>query len=87
MVNTEFTGEPFYAFHRFIHQPLRAGNLFFEAAGVDRGLLFQRQQPDIDAQQRLGDFIMQVAADLLSLVLLRRQNLVGQVLQMLLQAT
>jgi hypothetical protein len=85
MVNTEFTGEPFYAFHRFIHQLLRADNLFFEAVGVDRRRLFQRQQPDIDAQQRLGNLIMQVAADFLSLVLLRRQNLVGQALQMLLQ--
>ncbi|MCL5096021.1 MAG: hypothetical protein M1608_00495, partial [Candidatus Omnitrophica bacterium] len=63
-----------------------AGNLFLEVAGVDRGLLFQRQQPDIDAQQSLGDFIMQIAADPLSFVLLRRQNLVGQALQMLLQA-
>jgi hypothetical protein len=23
-----FTGEPCYAFHRYIHQPLRAGNRF-----------------------------------------------------------
>ena len=87
MVNTEFTCEPFYAFYRFIHQPLRADNLFIEAAGVEGGLLFQCQQADIDAQQRLGDFIMQVAADLFSLVLLRRQKLVGQALQMLLEAT
>jgi hypothetical protein len=87
MVNTEFTREPFYAFYRFINQPLRADNLFFEAAGVDGGLLFQRQQSDIDAQQRLGNFIMQVAADLFSLVLLRQQELVGQSLQMLLETT
>jgi len=47
---------------------------------------FQRQQANIDAQQRLGNLIMQVAADPLSFVLLRRQKLVGQALQMFLQA-
>ena len=29
-----FTSEPFYGFHRHIHQPLRAGNLLLEALGV-----------------------------------------------------
>ena len=45
---------------------------------LTRGLLFQGRQPDIDARQSLGDDIMQFAADLLALFLLRRQNLAGQ---------
>ena len=85
MVFAAFTGELFYGLRRYLHQPLGAGNLLFDALGVDRGLLFQRQQSDIDSQQRLGDFILQVLADLPSLPLLRRQNPVGQELQMFLQ--
>ena len=46
--------------------------------GVDGCLFFQSRQPDIDAGQRLGDDIMQFAADLLALFLLRRQKLAGQ---------
>ena len=49
-----------------------------EALGVERGLLFQGRQPDIDARQSLGDDIMQFAADPLALLLLRRENLAGQ---------
>jgi hypothetical protein len=49
---------------------LRADNLFLQLVGVDRRLLFQRQQPDIDAQQSLGDVIVQIAAGLLSVLLL-----------------
>jgi len=36
-------------FDRHIHQPLGVGNLFLQALGVDRSLLFQRQQSDIDS--------------------------------------
>src|SRR5439155_8025509 len=43
IVNAEFTGEALDALHRFIHQVLRADNFFFEAVGVDGGLLFQGQ--------------------------------------------
>ena len=56
-----------------------------EALGVDRGLRFQGRQPDIDARQGLGDDIMQFAADLLALFLLRRQKLAGQMPQLFLQ--
>ena len=58
MMVADFTSEPFDAFQRYIHQSLRAGNLFLKARGVDRVHLFQRQQPDIDSQQSLGDFIL-----------------------------
>lgn len=82
----EFTRELIHGSDRFFHQPLRAGNLVFEALRVDRRLLFQRQQPDIDAQQGLGNLIVQLGADLLSFRLLCRQNLVSQMPQMFLQA-
>ena len=87
MMDAEFMREAIDRLDGLFHQPLRAGNFFFEALSVDRGLLFQRQQANIDAQQRLGDFIMQIATDLLSFVLLCLQNLAGQALQMFLQAT
>ena len=74
----QFAGEPMHDVHRFLHQPLRAGDVAVEALGVERGLLFQGRQPDIDARQGLGDDIMQFAADLLALFLLRRQKLAGQ---------
>ena len=51
---------------------------------LSRGLLFQGRQPHIDARQGLGDDIMQFAADLLALFLLRRQNLAGEQPQLLL---
>jgi hypothetical protein len=49
-----------------------------------RRLLFQGRQPHIDARQGLGDDVMQFAADFLSLILLRRENLAGQPPQLLL---
>ena len=70
--------------HRLFHQPLRARDGFLQAFGVDRGLLRQGRQMDIDARQRLGDFIVQLAADLLPLFLQRGENLAGQVPQLVL---
>ena len=51
---------------------------FWRPLVLSRGLGFQGRQPDIDARQGLGDFIMQLAADPLALFLLRRQKLAGQ---------
>ena len=82
----QFAGELMHDVHRFFHQPLRAGDVAVQALGVERGLLFQGRQPDIDARQGLGDYIMQFAADLFSLLLLRRENLAGQLPQLLLHA-
>ena len=70
---------------RFYHQPLRAGDFIFETLGVAPGLLFQGEQPDIDAQQSLGDFILKFAADLFAFILLRRQHLMRQLPQTFLQ--
>ena len=58
---------------------------FPQAFGIDPSLLFQGEQPDVDAQQSLRDFILKLKTDLLSVLLLRRQNLVGQLPQTLLQ--
>ena len=74
----QFAGEPMHDVHRVLHQLLRAGDVSLKAFGVERGLFFQGRQPDIDARQGLGDDIMQFAADLLALFLLRRQKLAGQ---------
>ena len=63
------------------------GNSFFEPLGIDCGLSFQCHQSNIDSQQRLGDFVMQLVAHLRSLVLLRQQNLTGQMPYMLLHKT
>ena len=46
------------------------------------GLVLQVCQMDVDAGQGLGDFIMQFAADLPALLLLRLKQLAGQVAQL-----
>ena len=54
-MEVEFTREPIDRLDGLFHRRLRAGDFIFEALDVDRGLLFQWQQPDIDSQS-LGDF-------------------------------
>ena len=71
----QFARELMHDVHRLLHQPVRAGDAAFEAPGVQRGFLLQRGQPDADARQRLGDDIVQLAADLFSLILLHRDDL------------
>ena len=48
-----------------------------ESCGVVPGLLFHGEQPDIDAQQSLGDFILEFMADLVTFIFLRRQHSPG----------
>ena len=81
-----FTSEALDSFCSLIDQGLGAGNFLFEALRVYLSLLFQRQQSDVDSQQGLGDFILKIAADLFSFILLRRQDSMGQMPQMTLQA-
>ena len=71
-------GEPMHDIHRLLNHPLRAGDLFLEAFGIDRGFRFQGRQPHIDTRQGLGNLIMQLMADLLAFFLLRHQELAGQ---------
>ena len=68
---------------------VEAGAQFLQrgyGVAAERGLLFQAPQPDIDARQSLGDFVLQISAHLFSFVLLRHQKLAGQKPQLLLHA-
>ena len=67
--------------HRILHQLLRARNFSLQTQSRPRA---QRRQLNIDADQRLDDPVMQLAADLLSLLLLRGQYLARQSNQLLL---
>jgi hypothetical protein len=87
MMEAEFMREAVDRAHGLFHQPLRAGNLILEAAGVDLGRLFQRQQPDIDPKQDLPDFIVKQMAGLPPFVLVRREDRTRQMPQFRLQAT
>ena len=80
----QIPGKLMHDIHCLLHQPLRADDASLQAPGVTRGLLFQTCQAHIDARQRLGDDIMQFAADLLSLFLLHRQKLAGKQPQLIL---
>ncbi len=71
----QLAGKLMHDVHGFFHEPLRAGDVAVEAAGADRRLLFQDRQPDVDARQCLGDDIMEFAADALSFLLLRQDDL------------
>ena len=84
---TQFAGELMHDVHRFFHQLLREGDVTRKALGVDPSLLFQGGQADVDARQSLGDDIMQLAAEALSLLFLGLQNLTGQMPQLFLHDT
>ena len=78
-------GDPPHGPRRFYQQSPRAGDFILDNLGVVLGLLFQLEQPDIDAQQRLRDFILKFQADFLALFFLRHQHLVRQLPQTFLQ--
>jgi hypothetical protein len=80
---TQFPGKPMNHVHRLLHQKLRPFDLFLELLWVARCFPGQGRQVDIDAHQALGDFIMQLAADSFSFLLLRVQNLMGKLAQLL----
>ena len=72
--------------HRLLHKLLRARDVLGEPLRILRRLNSQVREMDIDARQRLGDEIVQLAADSLSILLLIRQNPAGQVPQFFQQA-
>jgi hypothetical protein len=80
----EFVRKPPHERRRFYHQSLGAGNFVFESAGFAPGGLLQQQQPDIDAQQSLGDFVPEFMAEFYALILLPCQHPVRQLPQLLL---
>ena len=69
----QFARELMHDVHRFFHQPLRARDVAVKTLGVDRRLLGQGRQPDVDARQGLGDDIMEFAADFPAFLLLGRR--------------
>ena len=83
----QIAGELMHLLHRFFHQPLRACDLLRETTGAARSLPRQCRQLDIDAHQGLDDFIMQIAADAHSFLLLCLQNSMRQVPQLSLHVT
>lgn len=69
----------FHGFTGLRHETLRDRNVPIKALGSGSGFVFQGQQPDIDTEQSLRDFILQFATDLFSFLLLGAQNLMGEV--------
>ncbi len=57
---------------------LRIGDVLLESFGPAPGLLLQREQPHVDAEQSLRELVLELAADRFAVVLLRRQNPVRQ---------
>ena len=78
LIIVDFMRKTPHGFSRLCHQPSRAGDFFLETFGIAPGFLFQGEQPDIDPQQILGDFILEFTADLLAFILLRTQHPVRQ---------
>jgi hypothetical protein len=61
-------------YHRF----LCAGDVLLKSFRAPARLPLQREQPHVDSQQRLRDLILELVADLLSVVFLCRQNAVRE---------
>ena len=74
LMNVEFTRELIDRLDGFSQQPLRVVDFLFESGRLALGRLLQGQQPNVDAQQGLGDFIPQIVACLLYTSLRRRQR-------------
>jgi hypothetical protein len=74
----QFAGSPPHNVSGCYHGLLRAGDVLLEAFRAAPRFLLQRDQPHVDAQQRLGDLILQFLADRFAVVFLRRQNPVRQ---------
>ena len=74
----QVAGELMDIVHRFLHEPLRLGYFLRELSGAAGGLVGQRAQMHADADQGLGDFIVQLAADPLAFRFLRVKDLMGE---------
>jgi hypothetical protein len=69
---------------RFLHHAVQAGNFALQGFGVAGGLMGEGRHGDVDADEGLGDDVMQFAADALAFLLLGVQNLMGQLAEPLL---
>ena len=79
ILNRSFARELVNDIHRFLDETLRVGDMLREALLADAGLYLEGGQLDIDSREGLDDLIMELAADLLSLLLLGRQYLMRKV--------
>ncbi len=80
----QFAGEPMQRVHRFFHEPSCPRDSLLEGPGLNPRLPGQGQEIEINTNQGLGHLIMELAADALSLLLLRPQHQVGQMPQLFL---
>jgi hypothetical protein len=76
LVVVEFSRESIDRPDRFHHQSLRAGDFFLKVCAAALGRRFQVQEPNMDSQQGLADFILKLVADRMPLILLFRHNVV-----------
>jgi hypothetical protein len=81
----DFAGGPLHNGSGSYHRLLGAGDVLLESFRAAPRFLLQRQQPHVDAQQRLRDLGLELAADRFAVVFLRRQNPVRQPAQTFLE--
>lgn len=81
---TELAGELLDEVDRFFDEALGAGDVEIEAPGLELGLLLERGQPDGDAREGLGDDVVELAADFLTLFFLGGKDLAGEMPEFLL---
>ncbi len=74
----DFAGGPPHDRGGFYHRPLGTGDVILEAFLADPRFLLQREQPDINAQQGLGDFLLEFTTDEFAIAFLRREHPVRQ---------
>ena len=80
----QFAREPVHGVDRIFHEPLRLADLLHQVLDVDPRLHLEGGEMNVDADQRLDDFVMQLPADALALLLLGEEKLAGEMAQLLL---
>jgi hypothetical protein len=74
----EFAREAVHDLDRLLHDAARGGDFLGEGRRVGRMRLAQVQEPHVDAGEDLADLVVQRAADLAALFLLREDHLAGE---------
>ena len=81
MGSSPFGGEPVDGGESPFHQFLGNSDLFPVRGRVDQNLILHRQQAHVDAEQRLGDFIMEGKTQRMALLFLLCEKPAGESLQ------
>ena len=81
MGSSPFSGEPVDRGESPFHQILSNSDLFPERSRVHRDLIFQREQAHVDAEQRLGDFIVEGETQRMALLFLLCEKPAGESLE------